>query len=245
MGLYVYAVGRSGEGETPPLTGVFDQPAYRLDVGSLCAVVSECPVAAVRAERRHIAATQAVLAALSARFDVLPMAFGTITKSEDDLRHFLDDHYETLVAQLQRVSGAIEMSLRLNLEAPDPIAYLVERTPALRAARERVFHGRRPPSNDDKIRLGQMFDDALQHYRDSHTAQVVAAVEASCAEVVALPVRTEREIANLAALVSRSGVDQFEAAVHASAAQIDEDIAFAIGGPWPPHNFVQFDPHDG
>ena len=64
MGLYVYAVGRSGEGEAPPLSGVFDQPAYRLDVGSLCAVVSECPVAAVRAERRHIAATQGVLAAL-------------------------------------------------------------------------------------------------------------------------------------------------------------------------------------
>ena len=74
MGLYVYAVGRSGEGETPPLSGVFDQPAYRFDVGSLCAVVSECPVAAVRAERRHIAATQCVLAALSARFDILPMA---------------------------------------------------------------------------------------------------------------------------------------------------------------------------
>ncbi len=46
MGLYVYAVGRSGEGETPPLKGVFDQPAYRLEVGPLCAVVSECPVAA-------------------------------------------------------------------------------------------------------------------------------------------------------------------------------------------------------
>jgi len=244
MGLYVYAIGGSGEGEAPPLRGVFDQPAYRFDVGSLCAVVSECPVAAVRAERRHIAATQSVLAALSAQFDILPMAFGTITKSKDDLRHFLDDHHETLTAQLQRVSGAIEMSLRLSLEAADPIAYLVQRTPTLRAARERIFHGRRPPSNDDKIRLGQLFDDALHQYRDSHTAQVVAAIEASCAEVVALPVRGEREVANLAALVSRSSVDLFEAAVHASAAQIDEDIAFNVGGPWPPHNFVQFDPRD-
>jgi hypothetical protein len=244
MRLYVYAVGRSGEGETPGLTGVFDQPAYRFDVGPLCAVVSDCPVAAVRAERRHIAATQSVLAALGARFDILPMAFGTITKSKDDLRHFLDEHRETLSEQLQRVSGAIEMSLRVSLEAADPIAYLVERTPTLRAARERIFNGRRPPSNDEKIRLGQLFDDALHQYRDSHTAQVVAAIEPSCAEVVALPVRGEREIANLAALVSRSGVDQFEAAVHASAAATDEDIAFNVGGPWPPHNFVQFDPRD-
>ena len=244
MGLYVYAVGRAGEGELPPLQGVFDRPAYRLDAGPLCAVVSECPVDMVRAERRHIAATQRVLAALNAEFDLLPMAFGTVTKSEDDLRRFLDDHREVLTAQLQRISGAIEMSLRLSLEVPDPIAYLVERTPALQAARERIFRGRRPPSYDDKIRLGQMFDDALHKYREAHTAQVMAVVGASCAEVIALPVREEKEIANLAALVSRSGLDQFEAAVHASAAQIDEDIAFNIGGPWPPHNFVQFDPRD-
>jgi hypothetical protein len=244
MSLYVYAVGRSGEGETPPLRGVFDQPAYRLDVGPLCAIVSECSATAVRAERRHIAATQGVLAALSARFDMLPMAFGTITKSEDDIRQFLDEHQETLTAQLRRISGAIEMSLRLSLEAVDPIAYLVERTPALRAARERVFHGRRPPSHDDKIRLGQIFSDALQRYRDAYTAQVIAALEACCAEVVALPVRAEREIANLAALVARTGVEQFEAAVELSAAQIDEDIAFAVSGPWPPHNFVQLDRRD-
>lgn len=244
MGLYVYAVGRSDDGELPPLQGVFDRPAYRLDVGSLYAVVSECPVGAVRAERRNIAATQRVLAALNAKFDLLPMAFGTITKSKDDLRLFLDEHRETLTAQLQRISGAIEMSLRLSLEVPDPIAYVVERTPALKAARERTFHSRRAPSYDDRIRLGQMVDDALRQYRDARTSQVMAVVGASCAELIALPVRGEKEIANLAALVSRSDLDRFEAAVHELAAQTDEDIAFNIGGPWLPHNFVQFDPND-
>jgi hypothetical protein len=244
MGLYVYAVGSSSAGELPPLQGVLDRPTYRLDAGALCAVVSECPIDTVRAERRHIAATQRVLAGLNAQFDLLPMAFGTVTKSEADLRHFLAENRDVLTAQLKRVSGAVEMSLRLSLEVPDPIAYLVERTPALQAARERTFRRRKQPSYDDRIRLGQMFDDALRRYRDARTEQVVAAVGASCAEVIALPVREEKEIANLAVLVSRSGLDQFEAAVHASAAQIDEDIAFSIGGPWPPHNFVQFDPHD-
>jgi len=244
MGLYVYAVGSSGADELPPLRGVLDQPAYRLEAGSLCAVVSECPIGTVRAERRHIAATQRVLAGLNARFDLLPMAFGTVTKSEADLRSFLAEHHDVLTAQLQRVSGAVEMSLRLSLDVPDPIAYLVERTPALQAARERTFHRRKQPSYDDRIRLGQMFDEALRRYREAHTAQVVTVIGASCAEVIALPVHEEKEIANLAALVSRSGLDQFESAVHASAAQIDEDIAFSIGGPWPPHNFVQFDPLD-
>lgn len=244
MGLYVYAVGRSDESVLPPLRGVLDQPAYRLDAGALYAVVSECPVPAVRAERRHIAGTQRVLAALNAQFDLLPMAFGTVTESEEDLRRFLDEHLDVLTAQLRRLSGTVEMSLRLTLEVPDPIAYLVDRTPALAAARERTFRGRRPPSYDDKIRLGQMFDDALRQYREARTAQVSAVVGASCAEIIALPVREQKEIANLAALAPRSGLDRFESAVHEAAAQLDEDIALSIGGPWPPHNFVQFDPHD-
>ena len=151
MGIYVYAIGRSGEGEAPPLKGVFDEPVYRIEAGSLSAAVSRCPVAVVRAERRHLAATHATLAALSARSDALPLAFGAVVASENELRRFLDDHREALEAQLRRISGTVEMSLRLTLEAADPVAYLVARTPALRAARERVFHGRRPPSRDDKF----------------------------------------------------------------------------------------------
>jgi hypothetical protein len=243
MGLYVYAVGSSSAGELPALQGVLDQPAYRLDSGALCAIVSECPIDTIRAERRNIAAAQRVLAGLNAQIDLLPMAFGTVTKSEADLRNFLTEHHDVLTAQVKRVSGAVEMSLRLSLDVADPIAYLVERTPALQAARERTFRRRRQPSYDDRIRLGQMFDDALRRYRDVRTEQVVAVVGASCTEVIALPVREEKEIANLALLVSRSGLDRFEAAVHASAEQIEEDIAFSIGGPWPPHNFVQFDPN--
>jgi hypothetical protein len=242
MGVYVYAVGRVGEVDMPALDGVLDMPVRRLDAGSLCVIVSDCPIGIVRAERRNIAANQRVLSALHSRFDVLPMAFGTVTKTEADLQLFLDEHREVLTAQLERIAGAIEMSLRLNFNVADPIAYLVDRTPALQAARKRTFNGRRPPSYDDKIRLGQLCDDALQRYREEFTARVLAIVRDSCAEVMTLPVRTEKEIANLAALVPRSGLTQFEAAVNQSASQIDDDIAFNISGPWPPHNFVQFAP---
>ncbi|WP_454650957.1 GvpL/GvpF family gas vesicle protein [Bradyrhizobium liaoningense] len=241
MGLYVYAIGRSGAVEPPPLSGVLDQPVYRYGTDSLCAVVSEYGNATIRAERRHIGAAQRVLAALNARFDVLPMAFGTITKSEAHLRRFLDEHSETLSAQLQRISGAVEMGLRLTLEVDDPVAWLVERMPALQAARDRTFRGGRAPSHDAKIRLGQMVDEALSKYREERAGLVMGMLGSSCAEVIALPVRGEKEIANLAVLVPRSAVDRFEEAVNASAEQIDEDIAFSIGGPWPPHNFVRLD----
>lgn len=247
MGLYVYAVCRTGDDDPPALPelpGVLDQPVYRFDAGSLCAVVSECPLETVRAERRHIAASQRIVTALSDQErDLLPMAFGTVTPSPDALRSFLTEHGERLEAQLRRIAGAVEMSLRLILDVDDPIAFLVGRTPALQAARARTFGGRRPPSHDDRIRLGQMVDAELGRYREACTAQAVAALADACAETLALPARGEKEIANLALLVPRTELARLGTAVDAAAAALDDALTVTIGGPWPPHNFIAAETH--
>jgi hypothetical protein len=242
MGLYVYAVGRAGESALPPLSGILDQPVTRLDHGALSAVVSDCPMTAVRPERRNIAAAQRVLGALNAQFDLLPMAFGTVTKSPSSLFEFLAESSDLLTSQLERIAGAVEMGLRMNLDVPDPVAYLVGQTPALQSARERLFRGRRPPSHDEKIRLGQLCDATLRAYRQARTATLLTTLGAATVEIMELPVREDKELANLALLVSRSGRDDFDAAVEAAAAQLEDAIAFHISGPWPPHNFVQLDP---
>lgn len=239
MGLYVYAVGKASETELPPLQGVLDRPAYRLEAAPLCAIVSECPLKNVRAERKHIAAAQRVLSAVNAKFDLLPMTFGTVTESEEDLRRFLIDNCAKLLSQLERVSGSVEMALRLSLDVPDPVAYLVARTPALKAARDRTFRPRHKPSHDDKIRLGQQFDQAFAYYRETLTAQVLATIGDSCLESIELPIRDEKQIANLAILVPRAGLETFGAAISTAAAQIDDDVVFNLSGPWPPHNFVE------
>ena len=230
---------KSGEAEMPSLQGILDRSVYRLEAASLCAIVSECPLDNVRAERKHIAATQRVLSAVNAKFDLLPMTFGTVTKSEEELRSFLNDKCEELSSQMKRVSGSVEMALRLSLDVPDPIAYLVARTPALKAARDRTFRARHKPSHDDKIRLGQQFDQAVTRYREALTVQVLATIGDSCSESIKLPIRDEKQIANLAILVPRTGLEAFEAAISTAAEQIDNDVVFNLSGPWPPHNFVQ------
>ena len=240
MGLYVYAVAKARDAEMPLLQGILDHPIYQLETDSLCAIVSQCPLSIIRAERKHLAAAQRVLGALNTKFDLLPMTFGTVTKCEDELRRFLDGHHEALLSQLQRVSGSVEMGLRLSLNVPDPIAFLVERTPALKAARDRTFRARHKPSHDDRIRLGQLCDQAVTRYREALTGQVLATIESACSETIKLPVKDERQIANLAILVRRARLEAFEAAINVAAAQIEDDVVFNLSGPWPPHNFVQF-----
>jgi hypothetical protein len=84
-------------------------------------------------------------------------------------------------------------------------------------------------------------DDVLRRYREAQTAQTLVMLEPSCAEIRALPVGQEKEITNLAMLVPRDAVERFEAAVNDLAVHLPDELAFTIGGPWPPHNFVQLE----
>lgn len=239
MGVYVYAISGAEKIDALLPEGILDQPAYQVRSGALSAIVSDCPVELLRAERRHLSAHQRMLGAANAQRDLLPMAFGTITESTQLLEAFLDEHADTLSAQLQRVAGTEEMALRLALDFPDPIAYLVERSPDLKAARERMFSRRREPSYDEKIRLGQLCGEVLARYRETQTARVLGMIEASCKEIMALPLHGEQEVANWAMLVPRESRADFEATVEEAAARCEEDLVFQVAGPWPPHNFVE------
>ncbi len=241
MGIYVYAIGRNDDNALPAIEGILGEPVYRLPSGAVAAVVSNCTLELVRAERKHIAASQRVLSSLNQQYDLLPMAFGTVSESTEALSSFLDEYGEALAARLQRIAGTVEMSVRLDLDVPDAIAYFVECTPQLKVARDRLFGRQRAPSHDERIGLGRLCDEALRHYRETQTAEMLTMLQASCAEIRTLPVGREKEIANLAMLIPREGVERFEAAVKDLAARLPDELAFTIGGPWPPHNFVQLE----
>lgn len=46
---------------------------------------------------------------------------------------------------------------------------------------------------------------------------------------------------NLACLVDRTRIKEFEAGVVEAARSFSNDYAFDFNGPWPPHNFVEIE----
>ena len=241
MTLYIYAIAQADEQHGDLPAGIAEKPVYRIESGSLVAFVSDYQAAAIRAERRHIAACQRVLRALQAEVDLLPIAFGTLTSNADGVGELLTLHRDTLHSQLERVRGSVEMGIRVNLEVPDPVAYLVEHSAELQQARDHTFGRRKPPSHDERMRLGQLCEAALRRFQEAQSAQLVEQLRQSCTEISPLPIHDDRQVANLAVLVPRTGLDAFEAAVNAAAESFDDDLAFNLSGPWPPYNFVQLE----
>lgn len=239
--LYLYAV--ATELDDTPLgpIGLDGGTVYAITSRRMAGVVSAV-CEKLRPQRRHLAAHQDVLKRLMAATDaVLPVAFGVVTDGQDAVRQILSRHERVFRENLRRVSGRVEMGLRVTWDVPNIFEYFVTKHPELRLARDRLLRGRGEPSHDDKIEVGRLFDRLLMEERDGHHDRVEEAIAPCCVEIKRNQPRNEHEAVNFACLVDRDRQAAFEAAVFEAAASFDSSFAFDYNGPWAPHNFVNLE----
>ena len=221
--------------------GIDDAGLHTVTEGRVSAVVSGLVQPKLRPERRHIAAHQRVLKQVMAETSLLPMSFGIVAESPEAVRRILARNQAALLEGLRRVTGKIEMGLRVVWDVPNIFEYFVNTHSELRAVRDRLFGGAREPTQEEKIEVGRMFDRQLQEDRDSHAERVEAVLARYCAEIKRTKCRSEREVMNLACLIRKADQEAFEGSVFGVAQLFDNSYAFDYSGPWPPYNFAEVD----
>lgn len=207
--------------------------------GPLAAVVSSCDGRRVRPERRNLAAHQGVLRALMGQgIPFLPVAFGVVVPSPQDLLALLRANQEAIVRDLEKLSGRVEMGLKVRWDVPNIFEFLVFQNPELAEFRDLVMNKPAGASREDKIALGQAFETVLREKREQHEETVRRALGTCVLEFRADPPRDEKMIVNLSCLIERKHEKAFEQAVLQAASCFDDNYAFDYSGPWPPYHFV-------
>ncbi len=238
-GRYLYAiVDGTSDGEILDYSGLDSSTVYTIGGDAAAAVVSDLPNQKLRPERRRLAAHHAVLKELMTDHTVLPMAFGLMADGPEAVRRILRINGDSIASQLDRVRGRVEMGLRVAWDVSNIFEFMIGIHEELRSLRDQVFRGGRTPSQDDKIDLGRAFDRLLTASREAHLDRVTSALSSCTVEVRANPPRSEREVLNLACLIDRDAQQAFEQGVLQVARRFDNNFAFDLNGPWPPHNFV-------
>jgi len=240
-GRYLYAVVAGSTSRAFDGLGINGGRVYTIPDGEVAAIVSDVPNQRIRPERRHFAAHQAVLKTLMRDCDLLPISFGIISKGPKAVRSILSRNRDAITDQLKRVSGKVEMGLKVHWDVPNIFEYMIDIHSDLSKARDRLLSPHRRPTQEEKIEIGQMFEDLLNADRDRHTKKVERVLAPRCFEVKRNKCRSELEVMNLACLVGRDSLADFEAGVLQAAAFFDDNFAFDYNGPWAPHNFVDLE----
>jgi len=239
--IYLYAIIAGGEARVWDECGIDRRKLYSIPAGSVAAVVSDVDGDNLRPERARLAAHHGVLKKLLAEGTPLPMSFGVIADSLGAVRRMLGRNQRVLLDQLRHVANKVEMGLRVTWDVPNIFEYFVNTHPELRMARDRFLGSNCEPTQEQKIEVGRMFDRLLNDDREAYTDLATKTFASHGHEINPLKCRNEREVMNLACLVKRDAMPQFEADVFEVAKQFDNNFALDYNGPWAPHNFVNVD----
>lgn len=229
---YVYGVTWADGARRSAGAGIGDAAVGVLEHGELAALVSEVPSPDVRARRRDLLRHADVLREAFERQTVVPLGFGTVFDSgEDVVAELLEPRYEELVALLQRLEGLVELTVRAFYDDEAVLTEIVREDPEVAALRSRA-----DPSV--QVRLGEAVAQALGARREADAGEIVAALTALSRDVVVEERVAEFEVVRAAFLVERAAVSEFDARLEDVASRRRDVLRVKLTGPLPPHHFV-------
>jgi hypothetical protein len=240
MDAYVYGVIAAGAaGWRPPAEGVDDQPVELVEHGELAALVSDAPRVPVKANRRNLMAHSRVLQSVIGERCVLPMRFGVVMPDRERVaEELLVRNGDWLASQLRVFETYVELDVRALCREEDLLRAVIAERPQLAELRESLRGRPGPATYYERIRLGELIAGAVAEKREELTERAAETLGPLAAATKRTDPVHEEMLANLAFLVDRERVREFDAAVNALDGRLEEAIRLHYIGPLPPHNFV-------
>lgn len=241
--VYVYGVSPITDRDLPAVHGVEDGELHGVEHADLLALTSR--LRRPRLQARDLRAHWRVLEEAFEQTTVLPVRFGTVMESEDDVRErLLEPNAERLSALLEEMRGLIQLNVKGRYDEDALLREVVVQNPAIAQLRERVAGRPAEAAAAEQVHLGQLVESEIAGHRDRDTGLVLEALEPS-----ALAVRAE-EVAHpaafdLAFLIERSKEATLSNAVHGLREQFGSRIELRYVGPLPPFSFAQADLSSG
>lgn len=245
-GRYLYGLIRAGASRDLGCLGLEQdgapRPVYALQVDSVAAVISEYPAQErVMPLRRNLDRYNAVIREIMKTATIVPMSFGHVAKSEQEVARALRRNLDDIRTELDRLDGRVEMGLKVLWDVDNIFEYFVGVDPELAALRDEVFGRSRAPTVAEKMELGRLFEEQLTTQREQHAERVVELLRTCSAELRVNPQKGEKTVMDLAFLVEREGLELFEEKVYEVAATFPTHYIFDYNGPWAPFHFVELD----
>jgi hypothetical protein len=237
-GKYVYCIVKAPEALRfgPIGIGATASEVYTVHYKDLAAVVSDAPLEVLDSTREHVLAHERVNETVMRDHTVIPMSFGTIFKTREDIVELLRSAAEAFGDVLNKMQNKLEFGLKVLWDR-DQVIRAVENEDEDISRLKKEISSQKGPTYFARMQYGRLVDAALQVQSERYVAAVLDHLrDVSVASRINKPIG-DKMIMNAAFLISRDQESAFDAKVKLIASQFDK-LTFKYTGPWPPYNFV-------
>jgi hypothetical protein len=237
-GKYVYCIIRSSEFLRFGPIGLGAEPSdvHTINYRDLAAVVSDTPMGVHDATRENVLAHQRVNETVMREHTVIPMSFGTVFKTRDDIIELLKSAYDAFSDVLTKMQNKLEFGLKVLWDRDQIVKDIENEDEDVRRLKNEIS-SQKGSTYFARMQYGRLIDAALQSRSERFVADIFSGLREVCVASRSNKPIGDKMILNAAFLVSRDKESAFDSRVKEIGARYDK-LTFNYTGPWPPYNFV-------
>ena len=239
-GRYVYGIISSNDSATFGKIGIggAGEMVYTINYGDIAAVVSNTSVYIFDPTRENALAHEHVIETVMKNYTIIPMSFGTVFRTDDDIRQVLKSIYASLKDVLKQMAGKVEFGLKVTWDRDTVVDELSREDEEIHKFHQEITRKHLQSTYFARMQLGRMIEKALAERSAQYVREIYEALRPCCVASRDNKPIGDKMILNAAFLIDREHEAEFDAAVNKIAERFGDRLNFKYTGPWPPYNFV-------
>jgi hypothetical protein len=170
---------------------------------------------------------------------VLPVRFGTIASSADEIRNLLDRRCREFKDLLRDMDHKIELGVKgiwKNMEVI--FQEIAQENKGIRKAKEEIQNGGSKKNIQAKIEVGKLVEDALVRKKEKEAEKIVDVLRRTTFDHKLNKAAGDEMFMNAAFLVDKGREKEFDNIMDDLSNKYKDRIKFMYAGPLPVFNFV-------
>lgn len=241
-GKYIYCIiGTKQERNFGPI-GMGGRGDEVLTIGydDLSMVVSNHTITKFVVNRENMLAHEKVIEEVMKEFDsVLPVRFGTIASSADEIRNLLDRRYREFKDLLRAMDHKVELGVKGIWKNTEIIFQeIAQEDKGIRKAKEEIQNDRGKKNIQAKIEVGKLVEEALVRKKEKEQELIVDTLRRMAFDYKLNKTVGDEMFMNASFLVDKGREKEFDNVMGDLSEKYKDRIKFMYAGPLPVFNFV-------
>lgn len=236
---YVYCIIESLQEQRFGKIGIDKEDVHTINYRDLAAVVSNSPSKSyevLRAGTTH----QKVVETVMKKDVVIPMRFGQVSETEEDVKGLLRENYLNFKRTFARLGGKMELGVRATWKMDAVLKDLLTTNDRIRILNKQVLSLSPEKAYLAKITLGKLVAEALPKKGDRISSEIYHSLRLLAVESKINDNLTDEMIINAAFLIEKKREHEFDEKMDDIEKKYSETIQlrYILS---PPYNFVSLD----
>lgn len=242
---YIYGVIKTEKPEEFGKIGIGspESSVATVALNNLAAVISDSPWKIYKSVAKEetvkdLVTHQFVIEKVMEKFTIIPVKFGTMLESENEVRKFLEKGYFFLRNMLRQMEGKIELDVVASWKMPQAVVSLYRRSSRIKRKQAEIAALGAKATLKDKVTLGKLVERALKTKKVRFSKLIAQTLKKEAVDFYPHDLADETMVFNGAFLIERQNEEFFNKSVNLLDQKLEDTLNFRLVGQLPPYSFA-------